>query len=367
MGQVHWAAMAHRVFNFSAGPSTLPVPVLQQAQAEMLDYRGTGMSVMEMSHRSAPFEAILAEAQADLRTLLGVPDGYRTLFLQGGASLQFAMVPMAFLREGERADYVVTGAWGQKAVESARTVGEACVAWDGSEEHFKFVPTDVPTGTGAAYLHTTSNETIHGVQFQEDPLTDAPLVCDMSSDILSRPIDVSRYALIYAGAQKNMGPAGATLVIIADELLANHKSNLPPMLDYRVHVKNDSMYNTPTTWSIYLCGLVYKHLLATGGLEGAKTRNEEKAALLYGAIDASEGFYRGHADPSARSRMNVVFTLRDDALTNLFVKEAEAAGFDGLKGHRSVGGCRASVYNAFPVEGCRELAGFMEAFAHRHG
>lgn len=357
--------MAHRVFNFSAGPSTLPLPVLEQAQAEMLDYRGTGMSVMEMSHRSAPFEGILAEAQADLRTLLGIPEGYRTLFLQGGASLQFAMIPMAFLPQGERADYVVTGAWGQKAVESARTLGEAHVLWDGNEEGFKYVPNEI--ASDAAYVHTTSNETIHGVQFPTDPVTNAPLVCDMSSDILSRPIDVSRYALLYAGAQKNMGPAGATLVIVSDELLARHKANLPPMLDYRVHVKNDSMYNTPTTWSIYICGLVYKQLLATGGLEGAQARNEEKASLLYTAIDNSEGFYKGHAAHDSRSRMNVVFTLRDDALTNSFVKEAEAAGLDGLKGHRSVGGCRASIYNAFPIEGCRELAGFMEAFAHRHG
>lgn len=359
--------MAHRVFNFSAGPSTLPLPVLQQAQAEMLDFRGTGMSVMEMSHRSAAFEHILAEAQADLRSLLGIPDGYRTLFLQGGASLQFAMIPMAFLNPGERADYVVSGAWGQKAVESARTLGEACVAWDGSEDNFRSTPSEIPAGNGAAYLHTTSNETIHGVQFPGDPAVEAPLVCDMSSDILSRPVDIAKYALIYAGAQKNMGPAGATLVVISDELLAKHKSNLPPMLDYRIHVKNDSMYNTPTTWSIYICGLVYKFLLATGGLEGAKARNEEKAELLYGAIDASEGFYQGHAVVEARSNMNVVFTLRDDSLTKTFVKEAEAAGFDGLKGHRSVGGCRASIYNAFPVEGCRELAGFMEAFAHRHG
>jgi phosphoserine aminotransferase len=357
--------MAHRVFNFSAGPSTLPLRVLEQAQAEMLDYRGTGMSVMEMSHRSAPFEAILAEAQADLRTLLGIPDGYRTLFLQGGASLQFAMIPMAFLPQGGHADYVVTGAWGQKAVESARTVGEANVVWDGSADSFRAVPAEI--SSDAAYVHTTSNETIHGVQFSTDPETGVPLVCDMSSDILSRPIDVSRYALIYAGAQKNMGPAGTTLVIVSDEFLATHKPGLPPMLDYRVHVKNDSMYNTPTTWSIYLCGLVYKHLLATGGLAGVQARNEEKASLLYRTIDGSEGFYQGHAMPGARSTMNVVFTLRDDSLTKQFVKEAEAAGLDGLKGHRSVGGCRASIYNAFPIEGCQELAKFMEAFAHRHG
>ncbi|MGV3615981.1 MAG: 3-phosphoserine/phosphohydroxythreonine transaminase [Fimbriimonas sp.] len=355
-----------RIFNFSAGPSTLPLPVLEQAQAEMLDYRGTGMSVMEMSHRSAAFEGILGEAEANLRALLGVPEGYKVLFLQGGASLQFAMIPMAFLPSGRRAEYVVTGAWGQKAIESARTVGEACIAWDGAEDGYRSVPHEISSGADAAYVHITSNETIHGVQFPSDPQTAVPLVCDMSSDILSRPVDVSRYSLIYAGAQKNMGPAGATVVIVREDLLSQHKEGLAPMLDYRVHVKNGSMYNTPTTWSIYVCGLVYRYLLDQGGLQGAQARNEAKAGLLYAAIDGSDGFYRGHAARDARSQMNVVFTLREPSLTDAFVCEAEAAGFDGLKGHRSTGGCRASVYNAFPLEGCRELAGFMEAFAHRH-
>jgi phosphoserine aminotransferase len=358
--------MAHRVFNFSAGPSTLPLPVLERAQAEMLDFGGTGMSVMEMSHRSAAFEGILHAAEADLRALLAVPDDYRVLFLQGGASLQFSMIPMAFLASDAYAEYVVTGAWGQKAHEAGRLAGDARVAWDGGEGGYRDVPDEIPA-SAAAYVHFTSNETIHGVQFPTDPAWDAPLVCDMSSDILSRPVDVARYALIYAGAQKNMGPAGATVVLVRDEFLARQRPGLPPMLDYRVHAKNDSMYNTPPTWSIYVCGLVYRYLLDTGGLTAAQARNEAKARALYDAIDGSDGFYQGHAAPGARSRMNVVFTLRDAALTDAFVKEAEARGMDGLKGHRSVGGCRASVYNAFPGEGCDELARFMREFAHRHG
>jgi phosphoserine aminotransferase len=358
--------MAHRVFNFSAGPSTLPLPVLERAQAEMLDFGGTGMSVMEMSHRSAAFEGILHAAQSDLRALLAVPDDYRVLFLQGGASLQFSMIPMAFLAPDAFAEYIVTGAWGQKAHEAARIAGDARVAWDGGTNGYRDVPAEIPT-SAAAYVHLTSNETIHGVQFPTDPAWNAPLVCDMSSDILSRPVDVARYALIYAGAQKNMGPAGATVVLVREDFLARQRSGLPPMLDYRVHAKNDSMYNTPPTWSIYVCGLVYRYLLDTGGLTAAQARNEAKARALYDAIDGSGGFYRGHAAPGARSRMNVVFTLRDAALTNAFVKEAEARGMDGLKGHRSVGGCRASVYNAFPAEGCDELARFMREFAHRHG
>ncbi len=354
-----------RVFNFSAGPSTLPVPVLEQAQADMLDYRGTGMSVMEMSHRGGLFEEILQNAKADLRTLLGIPDGYQVLFLQGGASLQFSMVPMAFLAPGERADYVVTGAWGQKAVEAARLAGEACVAWDGGEDGFRDVPDALPSG--GSYVHLTSNETIQGVQFSADPTADAPVVCDMSSDILSRPVDVSSYALIYAGAQKNMGPAGATVVIVRDEFLSRQKAGLPPMLDYRVHAKNDSMYNTPPTWSIYVSGLVYRHLIDTGGLAATQARNEAKAKLIYDAVDGSGGFYVGHAAPRARSRMNVVFTLRNDSLTKRFVSEATAQGLDGLKGHRALGGVRASIYNAFPMEGCHALAQFMEDFARRHG
>jgi phosphoserine aminotransferase len=358
-----------RVFNFSAGPSTLPVSVLEEARDGLLNYQGTGMGVMEMSHRSKPFEAIIQKAEADLRTLMGIPEGYRVLFLQGGASLQFSMVPLSFLGEGQTADYVVTGAWGKKGVEAARLVGCVNVAWDGKGENYRDVPAPeaLRLSPNTAYVHTTSNETIQGVQFAGDPSFESPLVCDMSSDILSRPVDVSRYALIYAGAQKNMGPAGATIVIIRDDFLARAPQNVHPILDYRVHADNDSLYNTPSSWSIYVCGLVYQHLLDNEGLEGARARNEAKAKALYDAIDGSEGFYRGHAEPRARSKMNVTFTLPNEDLTKSFVKEAEANGMDGLKGHRSVGGVRASIYNAFPQEGCEALASFMKDFAARNG
>lgn len=357
--------MADRVFNFSAGPSTLPVPVLERAQAELLDYNGTGMSVMEMSHRSAPFEGILNAAKADLKTLLGVPDSHEVLFLQGGASLQFATVPMAFLSEGATAKYVITGAWGKKALESAKIVGRTEVIWDGKADNYRDVPGALDT-SGAAFTHFTSNETIQGVRFASEPDWTGPLVCDMSSDILSRPVDVSKYALIYAGAQKNMGPAGLTVVIVAKDFLATHKDGLPPMMDYRVHLENDSMYNTPPTWAIYVSGLVYRHLIEQGGVEGALARNETKAKILYDAIDESNGFFKGHAAADARSLMNVTFTLANDDLTKAFLKEADARQLDGLKGHRSVGGCRASIYNAFPEAGCTALAELMRDFAQRN-
>lgn len=361
-----------RVFNFSAGPSTLPVPVLEQARDELLNFRGTGMSVMEMSHRSKPFEQIIGEAEADLKTLVGIPDGYKILFLQGGASLQFSMVAMAFLRGGQPGDYVVTGAWGQKAVEAGRLEGHVNVVWDGKEENYRDFPDadSLTLNPDAAFLHVTSNETIQGVELSADwakGISGVPVICDMSSDILSRPFDVADYGLIYAGAQKNMGPAGATLVIVREDLLAKTPEKMHPMLDYRLQAKNNSLYNTPPCWSIYVCGLVYKHLLATGGLEGVQARNEEKAQAIYGAIDGSNGFYRGHAALRARSRMNVTFTLPNDDLSKAFLKEAAAQGLDGLAGHRSVGGVRASIYNAFPLEGAQALAQFMADFAGRNG
>ena len=356
-----------RLHNFSAGPGALPVPVLERVRDEIMEGGGAGMSVLEMSHRGGPYDAIHAAADADLRTLLAVPEGYRVLFLQGGASLGFTMLAMAFGRGTPGGDYVVTGTWGEKAVEAAAVEGTPHVAWDGREEGYRRVPKadELDLAADAAYVHITSNETIGGVQWKTDPRFDAPLLCDMSSDILSRPVDVSRYGLIYAGAQKNMGPAGATLVILRESLLEHIPDGLAPMLDYRVQAKNDSRYNTPPTFSIYVCGLVYRHLLETGGLTAAAERNARKAALLYDAID--EGFYRGHAERDSRSTMNVVFDLPDEALTKAFLKEAEGHGFDGLKGHRSVGGVRASIYNAFPLEGCELLAAFMRDFAQRNG
>jgi phosphoserine aminotransferase len=352
-----------RVFNFSAGPSTLPVEVLEQAKDELLNWHGSGMSVMEMSHRGAAFESIIAETEKDLRELLQVPDGYQVLFLQGGASLQFSMVPMNFLPAGGFAEYAVTGSWGEKAVESGKIAGDARVAFSAKEEGYRSTPSEISWSSNAAYAHITSNETIQGVRFASDPASPVPLVCDMSSDIFSRPVDVSKYALIYAGAQKNMGPAGATVVIVRDDFLAKIPAGLPPMLDYGVQAKNNSLYNTPPCWSIYVMGLVFKRLLATGGLAGSLARNEEKAEVLYDAIEGSGGFYKGHAAPGSRSLMNVTFTLPDEDLTKRFLKEADARKLDGLKGHRSVGGCRASIYNAFPLEGCQALADFMAEFA----
>jgi len=359
----------NRIYNFSAGPCTLPVEVLEEAKEDLLNYKGTGMSVMEMSHRSKAYEGIIATAEADLRTLLSVPDNYKVLFLQGGASQQFATIPMSFLPQGKTADYVITGAWGKKALESANIYGKANVVFDAKADNYNNVPDlgSLSYTPGAAYVHFTTNETIQGVQFKSDPSLNSTVVCDMSSDILSRPVDVSKYALIYAGAQKNMGPAGATVVIIRDDLLATGPDGLPPVFDYKVQVENGSMFNTPPCWSIYMCGLVYKYLLRNGGLEGARKRNEEKANVLYNAIDNSHGFFKGHAKGDCRSTMNVTFTLPDEELTKTFIKETEAAGLDGLKGHRSVGGCRASIYNAFPLEGAEALASAMQEFAAKHG
>lgn len=358
-----------RVYNFSAGPSTLPVEVLEQARDELLNYRGAGMSVMEMSHRAEPFETIIAEAERDLRQLLGVPADYKVLFLQGGATLQFSMVPLSFLPQGRTAAYVVTGTWGSKAREAAEMVGAVNCLYDAKATKYDRAPAlqDLQIPADVAYLHFTSNETVQGVDFQTDPELPVPNVCDMSSNILSRPVDVGRYDLIYAGAQKNMGPAGACVVILSPRMLELAPEQTHPMLDYRLQVEHGSMYNTPPCYSIYMCGLVYRHLLKHGGLEAMAARNCEKARLLYDAIDGSGGFYTGHAQPGSRSFMNVTFRLPSEELTSQFVKEAAAEGFDGLKGHRSVGGCRASIYNAFPVEGCGELAGFMKQFAGKNG
>lgn len=359
----------NRVFNFSAGPCTLPVSVLEEAREDLLNYKGTGMSVMEMSHRSKAYEKIIGEAEQDLRTLLNVPAEYKILFLQGGASTQFATLPMSYLEQGKTADYVITGAWGKKALESAKVYGSTNVVFDAKTENYNYVP-DLATldySSDPAFIHFTTNETIQGVQFKSDPSMQAPVFCDMSSDILSRPVDVSKYRVIYAGAQKNMGPAGVTVVINHEEQIAEGKPGLAPMFDYRVHVENGSMYNTPACWSIYVCGLVYKYLLQNGGLEAQQKRCEAKAKVLYDAIDNSGGFFKGHAKQDCRSTMNVTFTLPSDELTNQFVKETEAAGLDGLKGHRSVGGCRASIYNAFPIEGCEALAQAMRAFAAKNG
>jgi phosphoserine aminotransferase len=363
------ATTVHRIHNFSAGPAVLPVAVLEEAQRDLVSLPGVGMSILEISHRSKTFEEILARTEADLRTLGGIPPSHKVLFLQGGASLQFSMVPMNLLTAGSTADYIVTGAWSQKALKEAQRVGTVNVAASTESENFGRIPRpdELKLTAGAAYVHFTSNNTIFGTQWKTEPdVGGAPLVCDASSDIFSRPIDLTRYGLVYAGAQKNLGPSGVTLVIIAEELLSRSARSLPTMLNYAVHVENGSMYNTPPTFGIYLMGLTTKWTLAQGGLSAIEAANARKAGKLYSEIDRT-GFYRGTAHADSRSNMNVTFRLASEELEKKFVKESTAAGLDGLKGHRSVGGMRASIYNAFPEDGIDALVDFMREFEKRNG
>lgn len=353
-----------RVFNFSAGPATLPEAVLRQAADELLDWHGSGQSVMEMSHRGKDFTAIAAAAEADLRTLLDVPEGYHVLFLQGGASLQFEMVPMNLLGGASVVDVVDTGQWSAKAIKAARRFATVNVAASAEDEGFTYAPTQDrwQLSDDAAYVHYTANETIGGVEFHWIPETgDVPLVSDVSSTILSRPLDVSRFGLLYAGAQKNIGPAGLTIVIVRDDLVGKGRPTPSPMLDYATHVKAGSMYNTPPTYAIYIAGLVFQHLLRTGGLAGAQERNVAKASLLYDYLDGS-AFYRNPVVKEDRSRMNVPFTLADPALDAAFLAGAAERGLVELKGHRSVGGMRASIYNAMPIEGVQALVDYLVEF-----
>jgi phosphoserine aminotransferase len=361
--------MTERIFNFSAGPAVLPVPVLEEAQRDMVSLPGVGMSVMEISHRSKTFDAIIKRTEASLRELLNVPANYHILFLQGGASLQFSMVPMNFLPADGSADYVLTGSWGKKALKEAKKLGNVNVAATMADGGFTRVPSreEMSLNPHAAYVHITGNETIEGVEWKREPAVgDVPLVSDASSNILSRHLDVSKYGLIYAGAQKNMGPSGVVLVILRDDLLQRIPENLPTMLDYRIHAENKSLYNTPNTWGIYIMDLVCKWLQDKGGVAAMQRENEQKAQLLYDAIDATD-FYRGHADIDCRSIMNVTFRLPAEDLDKKFIAEATAQGLDGLKGHRSVGGIRASIYNAFPREGVEALVSFMKDFERRNG
>jgi phosphoserine aminotransferase len=361
--------MTDKIYNFSAGPAVLPQPVLEEAQRELVQLPGVGMSILEISHRSKAFDAILEEAKALLKELLGLPDNYHVLFLQGGASLQFSMLPMNLLPAGGSADYIVTGSWGKKAVKEARRQGAVNIAASTEDGNFSRIPgpDELKLDQHAAYVHFTSNETIQGVEWKQEPeVGDVPLVADTSSDMLARPIPVEKYALIYAGAQKNMGPSGVTLVIIRDDLLERVPDNLHTMLSYRTHVENNSLYNTPNTFGIYIIKLVCRWLKEKGGLAAMQRENEEKAKILYDAIDAGD-FYRGHADPDSRSLMNVTFRLPSEELEKQFAQEATAAGLDGLKGHRSVGGIRASIYNAFPREGVEALVSFMKEFERKNG
>jgi phosphoserine aminotransferase len=358
-----------RIFNFSAGPAMLPLDVLEEAQRDLISLPGVGMSILEISHRSKAFDEIIQGCEADIRTLAGVPGHYHVLFLQGGASLQFSMVPMNLLPQGGSADYVVTGAWSQKAVKEAKRVGAVKIAASTEADKFTRIPgqNELTLDPGAAYVHITTNNTIFGTEWHYVPDTGSvPLVADTSSDMFSRPIDIARHGLIYAGAQKNLGPSGVTLVIVSDDLVKRTPASLPTMLQYGVHAENKSLYNTPPVFGVYTMRLVMKWLLKQGGLAAIDKQNARKADKLYAEIDRT-GFYRGHAQKDSRSRMNVTFRLPSEDLEKQFAKEATAAGLDGLKGHRSVGGLRASIYNAFPEAGVDALVQFMKEFERKNG
>ena len=366
--------MPERIVNFAAGPGVLPLPVLEQVRSDLPMLPGVGASALEVSHRGAWFSGVIEEAEANLRSLLGVPDGYHVLFIQGGASMQFSMLPMNLLRTaGAAANHVVTGSWGTKAVTEAEKEGTVRIAWTDADEGFVRVPDPQEllgaVSPGAAYVHVTTNETIQGVEFPATPVAPdgVPLVADASSDFLSGPIEIERFGVLYAGAQKNAGPAGVTVVLVRDDLLARIPRGLPTTLDYRTYVEHRSRYNTPPVFAIYVLMLVTRWLLdEIGGLEEIAERNREQAALLYDAIDAAPGFYRGHAASGSRSRMNVTFRLPSDELEAAFVSEAAERGMVELRGHRSVGGIRASIYNAMPTHGVEALAAFMEEFHERH-
>ncbi len=358
-----------RVYNFNPGPSTLPLAALEKAQAEFTDYKGTGLSVLEMSHRSKDFEAILADTQNLLRELIGIPANYQILFLGGGASLQFAMAPMNFIPPGGSADFVVTGEWAKRAIKEANIIAKGRAAASSEEKNFSYLPQPASWDLDpeAAYVHVTSNNTIFGTQYRTFPdLKGRFLVCDMSSDILSHRFDMQQFAMVYAGAQKNLGPAGVTLVILRDDFAATARQGLPTMLSYATHIKNNSLYNTPPCFPIYIMQLTLQWVKELGGLAAIEKINHDKAELLYSAIDSSDGFYRGTVAPDSRSWMNVPIRLATEELEAAFIAEAKSRGMIGLKGHRSVGGLRVSMYNAMPLAGIEKLVGFMKEFKAGH-
>lgn len=361
--------MEKRIYNFSAGPAVLPEEVLLEAQKDLFCLPGVGMSVLEISHRSKTFDKIHQGAEEGMRKLLDIPDNYYILFLQGGATLQFSMVPLNLMTINKKADYIVTGVWSKKAVKEAKRVGTVNIAASTEEGGFKRIPTqnELKLDPEADYVHFTSNNTIYGTQWKTEPeVGNVPLVCDASSDFMHKKIDVTKYALIYAGAQKNLGPSGVTVVIIRKDLLERSSESLHTYLNYKIHAENNSLYNTPTVFGIYIINLVTKWLLNMGGLDEMYKRNLEKAQILYDCIDNSNGYYIGHAEKDSRSLMNVTFNLRTPELEKKLIDEATDAGFDGLKGHRSVGGLRASIYNAFPKKGVEDLVTFMEDFRKRN-
>lgn len=357
--------MEKRIYNFSAGPAILPEEVLLEAQKDLYSYKNSGMSVMEMSHRGKIFDGIIKQADADLRKLLDIGDNYSILFLQGGATLQFSMVPLNLMPPKNKADYIITGSWAKKALKEAKRVGTVNIAASTENENFVRIPKqeELKLDPDASYVHFTSNNTIYGTEWKTEPeVGNVPLVCDASSDFLHKKIDINKYALIYVGAQKNIGPSGVTVVIIRKDMLERSQDSLHTYLNYKIHAENDSMYNTPTTFGIYIAGLVFKWLLNMGGLDEMYKRNVEKAKILYDAIDASDGFYKGTTEKDSRSLMNVTFRLPNEELEKKFIEESKKKDFEGLKGHRSVGGIRASIYNAFPKAGVEALVQFMEDF-----
>lgn len=357
-----------RVYNFNAGPSALPLSVLEKAQSELLNFNETGMSVMELSHRSKPYDEVHQKAKQLLKETLRIPDSYEILFLQGGASLQFAMIPLNFLAEQKTAYFILTGSWSEKALKEASNIGKTEVIASSKESNYTYIPQEFSLESidDAAYLHITSNNTIYGTQWHKFPNTTIPLIADMSSDILSREINVEQFDVIYAGAQKNLGPSGVTVVILKKDLLEKANENIPTILKYKTHASKDSLYNTPPTFSIYMLSLVLEWVQSEGGLPKIELRNKVKAEMIYQTIDESDGFYKPHAEKDSRSYMNVTFTLPSDQLTKAFLEKANEHQLIGLNGHRSVGGCRASIYNAVPMEACEKLAEFMKEFQTKH-
>jgi len=359
-----------RIYNFSAGPSILPLEALEEAAKKLVDYEGSGMSLVEMSHRGKIYDKVHKETISLAKELLKVPDDYKILLLQGGATLQFGMIPMAFLKSGMTADYVITGSWAKKALEDGKIIGKANVAWDGKADNYIKIPakSELKLTDNAAYVHICSNETIGGIQWQDFPDTgNAPLIADMSSEIMSRPLPWNKLAMVYAGAQKNLAPSGMALVIMKNSLLEQARKDLPAYLRYDIHAGDDSLYNTPPTFSIWMANLTFKWIKSIGGMAEIEKRRDSKAKLLYDMIDESNGYYRSPVDKASRSKMNIVWRLKSEELEDKFISQAEKAGLSGLKGHRSVGGCRASVYNAMPYEGIKALVDFMKDFMKNNG
>jgi phosphoserine aminotransferase len=355
--------LVKRVYNFNAGPATLPLAVLKKAQEELLDYKDTGMSIMETSHRAKEFDDVIKEASSLMKEVYGIPDGYKVLWLQGGASSQFFMIPKNLMLPGQGADYVNTGTWSKKAIKEAKLIGDVNVVASSEDKNFSYIPKGINFSSNPSYIHITSNNTIFGTQWQEYPdCGDIPMAADLSSDIMSRKMDVGKFGLIYAGAQKNMGPSGVCAVIIREDLIGRGSDNLPTMLKYKTHSEKDSLFNTPPCFPIYICKLVLEWVKENGGVEGAEQRNRQKAEAIYKVIDESGGYYTGHAEKDSRSIMNVTFRLPSDELGAKCISEAKERDLCGLKGHRSVGGMRASMYNAMPVEGALKLAEFLKEF-----